>query len=601
MKNRRFFWQIFPAVLLIVITSILASNWYGSSMIRSFYYQEIEEDIQARALLLGPHTLHLLQNHPAQLQDFCRESGRSAKTRITVIAANGSVLADSNENPQQMDNHKSRPEIETAMNGQVGVSLRHSKTLDQNMLYVAIPLQKNKPLITVLRLSVPATSLDTVLSAIGTKLLFGTFLIALVAALLSYYLSRRIAIPLEEMRLGAEHLASGKTDKPILLSGSNTSKEISDLSQSLNNMAEQINGRINTIIQQRNELEAVFSSMTDGVLAIAADHKIIRINRAAADFFQIDSQAVQSVPFEGVIRNQQLQQFLNGALIEKNSLQQELNLTENGAQVHLLCKTHPLYDGENERLGSLVVMNNLTRINQLENIRQDFVANVSHELKTPITAIQGYVETLLDGTMTEDPQEANRFLKIIHRQVVRLDAIVDDLLTLARIEDNTERNEMSLNPEQICPILEAALQTCTVKADQKQIQIDIECDHDLMAQVNRPMLEQAIINLLTNGVSYSLEKSHIHILAKEVRDENSQKKLVISIKDEGPGIEAKHLKRIFERFYRCDKARSRKHGGTGLGLAIVKHIAESHNGMVEVSSQIGQGSTFRLILPFGTE
>ena len=597
MKNRHFFWQIFPAVLLIIVGAIIISNWYGSSMIRSFYYQEIEEDIKARGLLLRDHILLLLAEHPEQLQQFCRDSGRAAKTRLTVITTKGIVLADSNEDPAQMDNHRNRPEIATARIGDTGVSIRHSKTLNQNMLYVAMPLEDNKPLTTVLRLSVPVTSLNTVLSTIGKKILLGTVLIAMIAAMLSYFFSRRIATPLEKMRLGAELLANGESDQPILIDGSNTSKEIAELSNSLNNMAEQISSRLNTIIGQRNELEAVFSSMTDGVLAIATDHKVIRINRAAADFFQIDADAVQSVPFEGVIRNQQLQHFFNEALSKSDSSVQELTLTENGARITLRCKTHPLYDGENQRLGSLVVMNNKTRMNRLENIRQDFVANVSHELKTPITAIRGYVETLLDGTLENEPDEAKRFLQIIHRQGVRLDAIVDDLLTLARIEDTNEKNEMPMRREPIRPILETALQTCLVKAKQKQIQIDILCPDNLTAVVNRSMLEQAVINLLTNAVSYSPEQSQVQILARETENTNPHNQLMISVEDQGPGIEKKHLQRIFERFYRCDKARSRKDGGTGLGLAIVKHISESHRGTVEVTSWPGKGSVFRIITP----
>ena len=249
-------------------------------------------------------------------------------------------------------------------------------------------------------------------------------------------------------------------------------------------------------------------------------------------------------------------------------------------------------------MGSLVVMNNLTRINQLENIRQDFVANVSHELKTPITAIRGYVETLLDGAL-DAPEEARNFLEIIHRQGARLDAIVDDLLTLARIEDKAKKNEIRLQPEKICPILEAAVQTCAVNAVQKSIHLDVQCESNLTGYANRPMLEQAIINLLTNGITYNPENSTINLRAKRQSATDGQNVICISIQDQGPGIASGHQERIFERFYRVDKARSREHGGTGLGLAIVKHIAESHNGTVEVQSQIGQGSTFTLTLPAG--
>lgn len=600
MKNRRFFWQIFPAALLIIITSIFATTWYGTQMIRSFYYHEMQEDIEDRALLLRPHILQLLNNNHEQLQEFCRQTGRAATTRITVIARDGKVLADSNEDPEQMDNHEARPEIQASMTGTVGASLRFSKTLQQNMLYVAIPLQADKPLDGVLRLSVPATALDRVLSSTGTRLLFGTLFIALIAAILFYYLARRISRPLEEMRIGAERLAGGETDRPILMNDSHLPREMAELSHSLNNMAEQINGRIKIIIQQRNELEAVFTSMTDGVLAIGPDHKIIRINRAAAELFHIDGQAVQGTPFEGVVRNRVLQEFLSKSLDHEITVRKDLDLMENGQKITLRSSAHPLYDGENKRMGSLVVLHNLTRINKLEQIRQDFVANVSHELKTPITAIRGYVETLLDGAMNE-PEEARNFLKIIDKQGARLDAIVDDLLTLARIEDEAKKDEMGLQQEKICPILEAAVLTCAVSAEQKNVTIDMDCAPDLMGPVIRSMLEQAVINLLTNAITYSPEGSTIKLLAKKQANTAGRKVIHISIQDQGPGIATEHQQRIFERFYRCDKSRSRAQGGTGLGLAIVKHIASTHNGTVEVQSQVGHGSTFTLTLPAETE
>ncbi|MEA3468282.1 MAG: ATP-binding protein [Thermodesulfobacteriota bacterium] len=600
MNNRRFFWQLFPAALLIIVISVSALSWYGTQIIQTFYYQEMEEDIKDRAILLRPHINQLLDNNVDQLQEFCRQVGRAAATRVTVISGDGIVLADSNENPAQMDRHDNRPEIQKAATGAIGASLRFSKTLGRNMLYIAIPLTTDKPRDGVLRLSVSAEALDAVLSSTRKKLLLGLLFIALIAAGLSYYFARRISSPLEEMRQGAERLTRGDIDQPLVISDNNVPREMTELSHSLNNMAEQLNGRIKIISQQRNELEAVFCSMTDGVLAIAPDHTIIRINRAAAELFHIDGPAVQGMIFEGIIRNRVLQEFLGKSLESDVSISKDLSLMENGEQMSLHSHTHPLYDGENKRIGSIVVLNNLTRINQLENIRQDFVANVSHELKTPITVIRGYVETLLDGAI-DNREEAIYFLKIIHKQGIRLDAIVDDLLTLAHIEDTAEKNVMELRQEKVCPVLETAVQTCIIKAEQKQITINVNCDSDIMAEANRPMLEQAIINLLTNAVAYSPEQSTINVTARQQLNSAGSKIINISVQDQGPGISSEHQKRIFERFYRCDKARSREYGGTGLGLAIVKHIADCHNGTVELTSQIGEGSTFTLILATGKE
>jgi two-component system phosphate regulon sensor histidine kinase PhoR len=241
-------------------------------------------------------------------------------------------------------------------------------------------------------------------------------------------------------------------------------------------------------------------------------------------------------------------------------------------------------------------MNDLTKLNRLENIRQDFVANVSHELKTPITAIKGYVETLQDGAI-DDRDNALRFLGIVARQANRLDAIVDDLLILSRIENTNVQEEVNLLDGEVGPVLESALQTCAVHADAKEVIVQIECDEELLAPINQPLLEQAVINLLKNAINYSPEGSLVTLRCCGSTNLQGEKFVHLSVVDNGPGIAREHLPRLFERFYRCDKARSRDQGGTGLGLAIVKHIAQAHNGTVEVESVPGKGSTFTITLP----
>jgi two-component system phosphate regulon sensor histidine kinase PhoR len=280
-----------------------------------------------------------------------------------------------------------------------------------------------------------------------------------------------------------------------------------------------------------------------------------------------------------------------------NSPQEQKITLFNGADP-ILLQTHavPLRDEDNKSMGVLLVMNDLTKLNRLENIRQDFVANVSHELKTPITAIKGYVETLLDGAL-EDQDNARRFLGIVVRQANRLDAIVDDLLTLSRIEDRENKEEIPLAPAEVGAVLESALQTCAVHADEKDIVVQVECDDELYAPINQPLLEQAVINLLNNAIAYSPHGSLITLRCQGSRTMRGEEFVHFSVIDNGPGIAKEHLPRLFERFYRCDKARGRDQGGTGLGLAIVKHIAQAHNGTVEVESSPGKGSTFTITLP----
>jgi len=596
MKTTRLFWQVFLPTLVIIASSILATTWITTHMIQTFYYQQMEEDIKDRGVLLRSHIQLLLSGEREKLQEFCRRNGRTAATRITVIDRNGQVLADSNENPAHMDNHATRPEIVTALAGKVGSSLRFSKTLQQNMLYVALPLPEDTAPPGVLRLSVPATAVEAVLSSIYTKIFWSACVIILLAACLSYLLARRISRPLEEMRLGAERLASGKTNQPVIMQHVDISRETAELAHALNNMAEQVNKRIRVIIQQRNELEAVFSSMTDGVLAIGRDFRIVHINTAAAEFFRINSPAAQGKPMEGILRNIRLQNFIRKAMDYEETLEQDLTLVVNGREMLLRTRAVRLFDGEHGRMGILVVMNNLTLVNRLETIRQDFVANVSHELKTPITAIRGYVETLLDGAL-DSREDAVKFLRIIDRQGRRLNAIVDDLLTLARIEDHAGKDEIILNREKILPILEAAMQTCTVHAEKKDMVIELDCAPGLTGRVNHPMLEQALINLLTNALTYGPKVSTVTIRAEALEPQGKTQGIRIRVMDQGPGIGPEHRNRIFERFYRCDKARSRTHGGTGLGLAIVKHIVQCHGGTVEVINNHGAGAVFILELP----
>lgn len=596
MKNTKLFWQVFFPALLIIAISIFATTFIGTQMIHSFYYAQMQEDIKDRALLLKPHILELMASDNNGLQEFCRQNGRASNTRITVIGGDGTVLADSNENPARMDNHGTRPEILDAFKGSVGSSLRLSKTLSRNMLYVAIPLHKDTPHAGVLRLSVSATALETVLASMYIKIILGACLIGLFAALLSYWLACRISRPLEEMRRGAEQLAVGLSDQPVVMQHTNLSRETAELSRSLNNMAAQINGRMKTIIQQRNELEAVFSSMTDGVLAVTADRHIIKINRAAAQLFRINGEAAQGKSMEGVLRNIRLLDFVGRALASTESIEENIVLTLNNHETTLRIRSVPLLDGEGDKMGILLVMNNLTRVNQLETVRRNFVANVSHELKTPITSIRGYVETLLDGAK-DDPVAMEKFLAIIDRQGARLDAIVDDLLSLARIEDRAENDDIALELQPLLPILETTVQACAIQAKQHKVTIDLHCDPQLAAQVNRVMLEQAVINLLTNAVKYSPAGETVTLEAAIQPGDENRKTIRIRVRDQGPGIGPEHLVRIFERFYRCDKSRSRKNGGTGLGLAIVKHIAQCHGGSVDVTSRTGHGATFTISLP----
>lgn len=597
MRNIRLFWQIFPACVGITLFSMALAAWLATTTGRDFYLGHLKEEIRERALLIEPTVTTLSRGEDQPFQDFVRQTGRRAATRITVIDAGGVVLADSNEDRSLMDNHGKRPEVEPALAGGTGFSLRHSNTLGESMLYAAIPVKLgNDNHRGALRLAIAVTPVETMLGTLQKKMLAIAVGVAVLAGLLSLYSARRISRPLEEMKRGAEQLTRGRIDQLVKIKSEHMSVEMAGLAGSINQMAEQINRRIRIIIQQRNELEAVFSSMADSVVAIDADKKIIRMNQAAASLFALPSEVVKGKAVQGVIRNAYLLEMVDFTLT--HNIQQEQKVTLFNGVDPIMLQTHavPLRDEDNKSMGVLLVMNDLTKLNRLENIRQDFVANVSHELKTPITAIKGYVETLLDGAL-EDQDNARRFLGIVVRQANRLDAIVDDLLTLSRIEDRESKEDIALAPAEVGAVLESALQTCAVQADEKDIVVQVECDDELYAPINQPLLEQAVINLLDNAIAYSPHGSLITLRCQGSRTMRGEEFVHFSVIDNGPGIAKEHLPRLFERFYRCDKARGRDQGGTGLGLAIVKHIAQAHNGTVEVESSPGKGSTFTIILP----
>jgi two-component system phosphate regulon sensor histidine kinase PhoR len=597
MRNIRLFWQIFPACVGITLFSMALAAWLATTTGRTFYIDHLKEEIRERALLIEPSITTLSRGEDQPFQDFVRQTGRRAATRITVIDGSGVVRADSNEDHNLMDNHGKRPEVEPALAGETGFSLRHSRTLGESMLYAAIPVKLgNDNRRGALRLAIAVTPVETMLGVLQRKMLGIAVAVAVLAGLLSLYSARRISRPLEEMKRGAEQLTRGRIDQLVKIKSEHMSVEMAGLAGSINQMAEQINRRIRIIIQQRNELEAVFSSMADSVVAIDADKKIIRMNQAAASLFSLPSEVVKGKAVQGVIRNAYLLEMVDFTLT--HNIQQEQKVTLFNGVDPIMLQTHsvPLRDEDNKSMGVLLVMNDLTKLNRLENIRQDFVANVSHELKTPITAIKGYVETLLDGAL-EDQDNARRFLGIVVRQANRLDAIVDDLLTLSRIEDRESKEDIVLAPAEVGPVLESALQTCAVHADEKDIIVQVECDDELYAPINQPLLEQAVINLLNNAIAYSPHGSLITLRCQGSRNMQGEEFVHFSVIDNGPGIAKEHLPRLFERFYRCDKARGRDQGGTGLGLAIVKHIAHSHNGTVEVESSPGKGSTFTITLP----
>jgi two-component system phosphate regulon sensor histidine kinase PhoR len=587
-RTKRLLWQLYLSSLIITLVSLVALTWYASHFLQNQFLQQTAEDLVSRARLVENQLRpYLAPPDPAAIDAICKKAGPTGSTRITVISPAGQVLGDSYENPAKMDNHLDRPEVSRAFKEPFGVSTRYSRTLEKHMMYVGVPIQANHRTIAVIRTSIPTSGIETALETTEWRMVVVGLVIAIFAALLSLLASRRISRPIEEIKRGAECFARGDFQCALPVS---SIEELRGLSEAMKKMASDLGKRLGVVIGQRNELEAVLSSMVEGVVAVDTQEKVIRINDAGAKMFESNPADITGRAIQEVARNPVLQKFISKALTSEKALEKEILLYLDGERT-LNAHASVLRDGDGRRIGVVVVLNDITRLKKLENIRKDFVANVSHEIKTPITAIKGFVETLRDGAL-HHPQDALRFLEIIDKHVNRLESIIEDLLRLSKIEKESETGEILLSPCSLYASLQTTIQICQAQAASKDVTLTLSCEKEIAARINPPLLEQAVLNLLDNAIKYSQPGGTVHLQAVESSDE-----IVISVTDQGCGIGKEHLPRLFERFYRVDKGRSRKEGGTGLGLAIVKHISQAHGGHVSVSSAPGEGSTFRIFLP----
>jgi two-component system phosphate regulon sensor histidine kinase PhoR len=586
MKKRKLIYHLFLSYLAIVLIAVTVLVWFTNRSLKEFYYQNKTADLQARAILVQQLLSEEDLGNITRLTQICRDLGASSGTRITIILPSGQVIGDSHEDPTVMDNHGDRPEIIAALHGATGTSVRYSHTLDQEMMYLAIPTVIGGQQL-VVRTSLPVTTLQETISAIQSEILAGGLIIVLIAAVMSFLVSKMIARPLEKMKQGAERFARGELDHKLAVPNT---EEIGSLAASLNQMACQLDERIKTIESQRSEKEAILSSMVEGVIAVDRDERILSLNPAVYELLQIDLEQAIGKSIQEVFRNSELLGFIQTVLAKGEVAETKISITQPDER-HLKLTGTVLKDGERKKIGAVIVLDDITRIYQLENLRKEFVANVSHELKTPITSIKGFVETLREGAI-DNPQEATRFLEIIGKHADRLDAIINDLLELSRIEQQERKGDIELIPTPVGEVLELAVQACQQPADQKRISLRIVADEEIKAPINAPLIQQALVNLIDNAIKYSDPGSEIIVSARR-----EQNRVVMSVQDFGIGIARKHFDRLFERFYRVDRARSRTLGGTGLGLAIVKHIAHIHGGDVSVDSTVGEGSTFAILLP----
>ena len=588
MRRRRLLWQLYPSYILLTVLALLGATWYATYMIRQFHLSEVASDLEAKARLAEEQiSTGNLPLESASVEPLVHEMASRAFSRVTVILADGRVIGDSEEDPARMVNHADRPEVIEALRGQRGVSSRWSPTLNQEMMYVAVPLNVQGQIVGVVRTAVPTTWVNRALQKISVRLYLTALVASVIVAILSLAVSRRINRSLQELTRAAEAFARGQRDRHL---PATETEEFRSLAGAMNYMAGELNSQLQTVLRQRNQLEALLSSMQDGVLAVDSQENLIILNDSAARLIGVDPAKSLGRSIQEIVRNSDLQRFVADALASEGPTRGEIVLEHEGEQF-LHAHGAVLRDSQGKDIGAVVVLHDVTRLKRLENVRKDFVANVSHELRTPITLIKGFMETLLDGK-THSIEDTERFLGIVAKQAERLNAIIEDLLSLSRIEQEHDKAQLAVEDTEVRKVLQSAANTCEPKAQGKNIPLEIACDAGLQAPINAPLLEQAVINLIDNAIKYSEPGQPVQISAAA-----GDKDLTVAVRDRGCGITKEHLPRIFERFYRVDKSRSRSLGGTGLGLSIVKHIAHAHGGRVDVESIPDRGSTFYIHLP----
>ena len=575
------FRKLLASGFVLIASSLLVLDFYLTRFTARLQIAAVEQKLALAAKILEAEIAGL---DPARLKQWALESGSRAQARITVIDPRGYVLADSQSDPETMENHADRPEVRLAAQGRTGSAIRRSVTLNRDLCYLAIPLRAAGPPGSVLRLAVPLEDLDASIWEIRLRILGASAVAALLVLAIAWWLSRRLTRRISMLQSFAEGLAAARYSGAI---PPDAVDELGLLAHSLNRMAAQTRDLVDKLSLESARRELILDSMVEGVLAVDGDLRVMFCNRSFARAVGAAYPVRENMPLPELVRDPGLRELLTGVLNTGESVRRRLELPAADGRAFEI-NASPLETTASR--GAIAILHDITDLERLERVRKDFVANVSHELRTPLTAILGYTETLLDGAL-EDPAANRRFLDIIQSNARRLSSIASDLLILSDLESGKSAVIAERIP--VPAAIENALRMVETEARHREVRL-VAGEIDEAAVIgDQVRFEQALLNLLDNAVKFNRPGGEVHVKATRT----PQGKLLIAVSDTGIGIPSEDLPRIFERFYRVDKARSREVGGTGLGLAIVKHVVERMNGTVTVESELGKGSTFTMLLP----
>ena len=591
--------KIFLHYMLLIIIGVSITGFFTSELTQNFYKNEVEEKLKNTATLiqyqlsdeLGKGSkidYNEVAKKYATILSPIPQSASSAmitNTRITFIDFKGHVLGESDTDYLTMENHLSRKEVQEAINGKTGEDIRSSKTLKIDFLYIAMPLKSSQ---IVIRVSVPLIQIKKIDEAIWYYTIIGILAGLILTALLALKSSSSIISPINELIAVSREIALGNYSKRVDIRSRN---ELGQLAATFNEMAITLEKTVADLIDKNVKVDSIINSMVSGIIAVDSDYRIMLINSIACKTFGIENlQDVIGTKIIELVRNNQINVFLKETIVKNVPLTNEIIVGSPEERV-LRIDTNPINskDAKSPNSGGIIFIQDITNIKKLEQIRTEFVSNVTHELKTPLTSIRGFIETLRGGAI-DDREVAEKFLEIIDIEAERLYMLINDILQLSEIE--TKHKDSNMGTYNLKSIVEETLSILEGAADKKGIILTCEIDESVNIMANRDRIKQMLINLIDNGIKYNSENGSVSIRAERLGG-----KIFISIKDSGIGIAREHLSRIFERFYRVDKGRSRNMGGTGLGLSIVKHIVNLYNGDIKVNSEPGKGTEFIINLP----
>ena len=583
----RFLWELYAGYAFIIVATAIVVGLMLVHDAERGVTDDIRDALQRDAILVRDIAAPFVDAPPDSAFELrIRALGARTGVRYTVIAADGRVLADSNEDPAAMDNHRDRPEIMAAANNGMGTSTRFSRTVAANSMYLAIPVMKQGVLAGFVRTSETLEAISARRAAVRRSVGLAMLLPVLAALVLGLLVARSFTQPLINMTDAARAVAGGQEAPRLHVQRPD---EIGELADALNAMTEQLHNQLDTMAADRNKTLAILAGMVEGVVAVDRDERVVHANAAAQAILGIDARTALGRRIWEVMRVVEVSDSLGEAMRQNRVRVSEVRIpTPLKDQVIQLTAT-PLRNAADQIDGAVVVLHDVSELRQLESVRRDFVANISHELKTPLTAIRGLVETILDDRQM-DRDTHDRFIEKIRDQSTRLGNLVSDLLTLSRLESGP--GGLRFEAMDLRETVAESVRTQTHVAETKRVDLHLGVpERAVTIEGDSEAMRELVDNLVSNAIKYTPSGGRVDV--KLVAENGSA---VLEVADTGIGIPPEEQSRVFERFYRVDKARSRQLGGTGLGLSIVKHVALAHGGSVSLKSASGRGSTFRVQL-----